>query len=218
MLNYLWAAMIFVGVITGAWTGRLQAVSAGFVDASAEAVRLCIATAGIAALWTGMLKIAEKAGLLQWMNRRLFPVLHFLFPEIPKNHPSLSYISVNFTANILGLGWAATPAGLQAMASLSTLEQQRREASQNAYRPGIANSEMCTFLVMNISSLQLIPINIIAYRSQYGSMVPTAITAPAIAATTVSTIAGIIFCRLACRNDRKKFSKRRQRGAKGGEI
>lgn len=217
MLNYLWAAMIFIGVITGACTGRMQEVSAGFVDASAEAVKLCIATAGIVALWTGMLKIAEKAGLLQGINRCLFPLLHFLFPEIPKNHPAISYISVNFTANILGLGWAATPAGLHAMASLSELEAFRRQENPDrAFKPGVASSEMCAFLVMNISSLQLIPINIIAYRSQYGSTAPTAIAAPAIAATMISTIAGIVFCRFACAKDRRKENRRQLRIQKGG--
>ena len=91
MLNYLWAAMIFIGVITGACTGHMQEVSSGFVDASAEAVELCIASAGIVALWTGVLKIAEKAGLLDTMNRILAPVIHCLFPAIPKNHPAASY-------------------------------------------------------------------------------------------------------------------------------
>ena len=197
MLNYLWAAMIFVGVVTGACTGRMQEVSAGFVDASAEAVKLCIATAGIVALWTGMLKIAEKAGLLQGINRCLFPLLHFLFPEIPKNHPAISYISVNFTANILGLGWAATPAGLHAMASLSELEAFRRQKNPDrAFKPGVASSEMCTFLVINISSIQLIPVNIIAYRTQYGSVNPAAIVGPAIVATAVSTGVAVVYCKV----------------------
>lgn len=206
MLNYLWAAMIFIGVITGACTGHMQEVSSGFVDASAEAVELCIASAGIVALWTGVLKIAEKAGLLDTMNRILAPVIHCLFPAIPKNHPAASYISVNFTANILGLGWAATPAGLNAMSALSKLEDERRlKNPESALKKGIANSEMCTFLVMNISSLQLIPVTIIAYRSRYGSASPTAVAGPAIIATMISTLAGLIFCLIASRRDRQKY-------------
>lgn len=206
MLNYLWAAMIFIGVITGACTGHMQEVSAGFVDASAEAVELAIATAGIVALWTGVLKIAEKAGLLDVINHLLSPMVHFLFPHIPKNHPAASYISVNFTANILGLGWAATPAGLNAMSALAQLEDERRQKNpQSAYRAGIANSEMCTFLVMNISSLQLIPVSIIAYRSQYGSAAPTAIVGPAILATMVSTLAGALFCVIASGRDKRRL-------------
>lgn len=218
MLNYLWAVMILIGVITGACTGHMQEVSAGFVDASAEAVELAIATAGIVALWTGMLKIAEKAGLLEVINRLLSPAVRFLFPNIPKNHRATSYISVNFTANILGLGWAATPAGLSAMAELAKLEDERRQQNPGgAYRAGVANSEMCTFLVMNISSLQLIPVSIIAYRSQYGSAAPTAIVGPAILATMISTLAGALFCAAASRYDRRKNrGDGRQRLLSGG--
>ncbi|MCR5753210.1 MAG: nucleoside recognition protein, partial [Acetatifactor sp.] len=118
------------------------------------------------------------------------PVLNFLFPKIPREHPALGYIATNIIANILGLGWACTPAGLKAMEALADLERDRGN-TQN-----VASSEMCTFLILNISSLQLIPVNMIAYRSQYGSTNPTLIIAPAILATFISSLFAIIYCRI----------------------
>ena len=208
MLNYLWASMMFLGIITGAVTGHMNEVSEALVNASQEAVELCLTMLGVVAMWTGILKIGEKAGLLEAMAVKMQPVIRFLFPGIPKNHPAVGYIATNFVANMLGLGWAATPAGLKAMESLSELEKERR-ALKNGMRAdsrsrkkfkvmpeGIASNEMCTFLILNISSLQLIPVNIIAYRSQYKSADPTSIIGPAIAATAVSTAAAIIFCKM----------------------
>ena len=208
MLNYLWASMMFLGIITGAVTGHMNEVSKALVNASQEAVELCLTMLGVVAMWTGILKIGEKAGLLEAMAVKMQPVIRFLFPGIPQNHPAVGYIATNFVANILGLGWAATPAGLKAMESLSELEKERR-ALKNGMRAdsrsrkkfkvmpeGIASNEMCTFLILNISSLQLIPVNIIAYRSQYKSADPTSIIGPAIAATAVSTAAAIIFCKM----------------------
>ena len=120
-----------------------------------------------------------------------------MFPNIPKHHKSLEYIATNIVANILGLGWAATPPGLRAMEELETLRGQ--EAS------GIATDEMCTFLVINISSLQLIPVNIIAYRSQYGSTNPAGIIMPAIIATGINTLIAVVFCKWASKS--KKYKK-----------
>ena len=118
-------------------------------------------------------------------------------------HQANQYITTNFIANFLGLGWAATPAGLQGMQALAELEQERRmkRAPGKARKPGVASNEMCTFLIMNISSLQLIPINVIAYRSQYGSVNPAAIVGAGIVATTVSTLAGMVYCKIM---DRKR--------------
>ena len=121
-------------------------------------------------------------------------VLRFLFPHIPENHPSKRYIAGNFAANILGLGWASTPTGLSAMEALQQLEEERRRTKHPlALEKGVASREMCTFLVINVSSLQLIPMTIIAYRSQFGAQMPTAIVLPAIIATSISTLVGLIF-------------------------
>ena len=113
-----------------------------------------------------------------------------MFPGIPKEHKARDYISANIIANILGLGWACTPAGLKAMEELHRLEEERGNDSH------FASNEMCTFLIINISSLQLIPVNVIAYRSQYGSVNPTEIVGPAIVATVISTLAASVFCKI----------------------
>ncbi|MBE5993724.1 MAG: nucleoside recognition protein [Paenibacillaceae bacterium] len=202
MLNYLWAFMLLIGVIWGALHGNLSAVTDGALTSAKEAVMLCITMLGIMSFWTGLMEIGSKSGLIERLSAKMGPVLHFLFPKIPEKHPSLEYISTNIIANILGLGWAATPAGLKAMESLKDLEETRRkEYSQGKKIPkpvsdGTANNEMCTFMIINISSLQLIPVNMIAYRSQYGSPDPTAIVGPAIAATLFSTVIGVALCKL----------------------
>lgn len=196
MLNYLWAGMMLVGILWGAFHGNLGAVTDGALEAAGEAVSLCITMLGIMSFWCGILKIGEKSGLIEAMTRKMRPVIRFLFPDIPKDHPASEYISTNMIANMLGLGWAATPAGLKAMEELEQLEEERRrQYSQNAVSKGTANKEMCTFLIINISSLQLIPINMIAYRSQYGSVNPSAIVGPALVATSISTMAGVLFCK-----------------------
>lgn len=208
MLNWLWAGMILLGTGYGAATGNLAAVTNGALASAKEAVDLCIVMAGVMGLWTGIMKIATKSGVLEQLNRLLHPLYRLLFPHIPKGHPAEEHINMNLTANILGLGWAATPAGLQAMEALAQLEDERAEQSiftnKGRHRDEAgclrqASDEMCTFLVINISSLQLIPVNVIAYRAQYGSVSPAAITGPVLIATAVSTVVGIIFCRVMCR-------------------
>jgi spore maturation protein A len=161
---------------------------------------------GVMALWVGLMEIAEQSGLIAKLTRKIQPFISFLFPKIPKDHPAREYIAANFIANILGLGWAATPAGLKAMEALANLEEERRRDSGLpqlqrerqrgvVFPPGTASNEMCTFLILNISSLQLIPVNMIAYRSQYGSVNPAAIVGPGIAATFCSTLAAVIYCK-----------------------
>lgn len=191
MLNYLWSGMILIGVLWGAFHGQLAAVTEGALTSAKEAVTLCITMLGVMTLWTGVLEVGKRAGLIDQLSRRMRPVLRFLFPRLSPESEAAKQISVNMIANILGLGWAATPAGLKAMEELKKVEEQRGERPK-----GVASNEMCTFLIINISSLQLIPINMIAYRSQYGSMNPAAIVGPALLATTVSTLAGIVFCKI----------------------
>ena len=178
-----------------------------------EAVTLCITMTGVMSFWMGLMRIAERGGVIAGLSRKLKPVLRFLFPQIPPEHVVNEQIAANMIANIFGLGWAATPAGLKAMESLEELEESRRKemgtengaakrkkGHQTKPAPvprGTANAEMCTFLIMNISSLQLIPVNIIAFRSQYGSVNPAEIIGPAILATVISTITAVIFCKFA---------------------
>lgn len=190
MLNYIWAFMIMLGVIYAACTGQMSEVTNAALDSAGEAISLCITMAGVMALWMGLMEIAKEAGLIQKMTRGIGPFLDFVFPGIPKGHPSRDYIATNMIANVLGLGWACTPAGLKAMEELAKLEEERGK------RERVASNEMCTFLILNISSLQLIPVNMIAYRQQYGSVNPAGIIAPAIAATAVSTAVAVVYCKV----------------------
>lgn len=202
MLNHIWAAMLIAGFVYGLLTGKLQFMTESMLGAAGEAVDLSITLLGVVAFWCGIMEIAQEAGLIEALSRRMWPFLHFLFPRIPKEHQALKCISVNFIANMLGLGWAATPAGLEAMEQLAELQKQELPEKQGK-KQRMASNEMCIFLLINISSLQLIPVNIIAYRSKYGSVNPTAVVGPAIAATAVSTIAAVIFCRIMDRNYKK---------------
>lgn len=191
MLNYQWSGMILIGVLWGAFHGQLAAVTEGALTSAKEAVTLCITMLGVMTLWTGVLEVGKRAGLIDQLSRRMRPVLRFLFPRLSPESEAAKQISVNMIANILGLGWAATPAGLKAMEELKKVEEQRGERPK-----GVASNEMCTFLIINISSLQLIPINMIAYRSQYGSVNPAAIVGPALAATLLSTVVAVIAVKL----------------------
>lgn len=195
MLNYLWAGMTLTGILWGALHGQMTAVTDGAIQASKEAVTLCITMLGVMTLWTGVLEIGHRSGLVDQLARKMGPVLTFLFPRLDPDGEARKQISVNMIANILGLGWAATPAGLKAMEELKKVEEESRKGGA-VRQEGTASNEMCTFLIINISSLQLIPMNMIAYRSQYGSVNPTAIVGPALAATFISTVVAVIFCRI----------------------
>ena len=227
MLNYIWAFMILIGVVYGAFTGKMAEVTNAALDSAGDAVSLCITMIGVMALWVGLMEIAQKSGLIAKLTRGIQPFISFLFPRIPKGHPAREYIAANLIANVLGLGWACTPAGLKAMEELAKLEAERgtpgyvqeggnvkhsAEAAgsldggsaadglgaagrRKEKRERVASNEMCTFLILNISSLQLIPVNMIAYRQQYGSVNPAGIIAPAIAATFVSTAVAVVYCK-----------------------
>lgn len=220
VLNFIWAAMILIGVLYGALSGNIAAVADAALNSAREAVELCITMVGVMGLWVGLMEIARNSGLIARMTKGIQPFISFLFPRIPKGHPAREYISTNIIANVLGLGWACTPAGLKAMEELEKLNveecrqlgfqeetedgkgktgilcSQKRKRKNKKRAPHIATNEMCTFLILNISSLQLIPVNIIAYRSQYGSVNPTAVIVPAIIATSISTLVGILFAKI----------------------
>lgn len=218
MLNYIWAFMIVIGIVFGAFTGNIEAVSKAALESAGDAVSLCITMIGVMALWVGLMEIAQKSGLIEKMTKGLSPFITFLFPRIPRNHPARGYISTNLIANILGLGWACTPAGLKAMEELAKLEAERGNpeyienvtaskkirfadvkesgGTHGGKKERTASKEMCDFLILNISSLQLIPVNMIVYRQQYGSVNPTAVISPAIAATFISTAVAVVFCKV----------------------
>ena len=214
MMNYIWGGMLIIGIIFGVVTGNMQAVTDAVLQSSKEAVTLGISMFGIVAFWTGLMEVAGEAGVIAGLTRLIAPFMRFLFPQIPKGHRAWDSLSANFVANILGLGWAATPAGLRAMSDLEELERARGNnefvvtaasgslGSLKNCEARAASNEMCTFLVMNISSLQLIPVNIIAYRSQYGSANPAAVIAPAIVATFFSTVVAVVYFKIMHRKQR----------------
>lgn len=208
MLNYIWGFMILTGIFYGAMTGHMEDVTNAALDSSREAVTLCITMMGVMALWMGLMEVAKESGLIDKLTKAINPFVSFMFPNLPKDHAARGYISMNIIANVLGLGWACTPAGLKAMEALTELEKERgnpeyidkmagkkKDLSVKKQGRG-ASDEMCVFLILNISSLQLIPVNMIAYRSQYGSANPAAIIAPAIAATMISTLTAVVYCKI----------------------
>lgn len=225
-MNGLWAGMILLAIGFAAINGKMDEVTTAALESAREAVDLSLTMLGVMSFWMGLMEVARKAGILAGLVRRMNPVLNFLFPRLAANHPAREHIATNMIANIFGLGWAATPAGLLAMQALAedcaSTESQSVERLTENIRQGSssekaepldkarkrkkgrkfdsgkrATNEMCTFLIINISSLQLIPVNIIAYRSQYGSVNPAAIVGPAILATMISTLAAVIFCKVA---------------------
>lgn len=203
MLNILWVIMIAGGIFFAAFHGTMGQITESFISSSTEAVNLCIFMLGVIGVWNGMMEIAVKSGLMKKIAKTMYPLIHWLFPDIPPRHKANEYIAANMAANILGLGWAATPAGLKAMRELQKLEEGG----------GRASDMMCAFLVLNISSLQLVPINMIAYRSQYGSVNPAAVVLPAICATMISTIAGIVFIKIIeiTRYNGKKYNRKNKK-------
>lgn len=189
MLNIIWAMMIILAVVYAVFSGNMQSVGTAFLDSSTEAVSLCITMTGIMAFWCGILEVAQKSGLTLKMTRMIAPFVNYLFPGLKDNPVAKEHISTNIISNVLGMGWAATPAGIKAMKEMAKVNKYREWAS----------NEMCTFLIVNISSLQLIPVNIIAYRSQYGSANPALVAAPGFVATLVSTLVAVVFCRFICK-------------------
>ena len=205
-MAYLWGGMLLIGIVYGVLVGNVDEVTKAFVSCSGEAVSLCISMAGITAMWTGMMKIAENSGLVTELAAKMRPLIRFLFPKLDTESKAAHYICLNFLSNVLGLSWASTSSGLCAMKELKELQLQKENAEKNTEDSGkkdavknssmIASNEMCTFLIINVSSLQLIPVNMIAYRAKYGSADPTAIVGPAILATAVSTAVAVIFCKV----------------------
>ncbi len=182
MLNYLWLALIVVAVLLGGFTGRVKPLIEGAVDGAQSAVTLAIGLIGIMAMWLGLMRLAEQAGLVQALARRLRPLLRWLFPDVPEGHPAMGSIVMNLAANMLGLTNAATPLGLRAMRDLELLNRI----------PGTATNAMCTFLAINTSSVQLIPMTAVAILAANGAQNPAAIIGTALLATLCSTAAGIL--------------------------
>lgn len=186
MINYIWCGMIIIGIIVGTLTGNIEAVSTAAIEWAETAVELSLGLIGVMALWLGLMKIAEEAGIVRGMGLLVKPIMVRLFPEVPADHPAMGSIVANMAANFFGLGNAATPLGIKAMQELQDLNENKEEAS----------NAMVMFLAINTSSVTLISSSTIAYRSAAGAANPADIIAPTIVATAVSTTVAIIACKL----------------------
>lgn len=181
MLNGIWGFFMIGGIMVGAFLGKMDMVTAAVISGGRSALELAFAMAGVVSVWSGILKIAQEGGMIDLLARKMTPVMDFLFPSVPQDHAARNYIAANFAANFLGLAWAATPAGLLAMKELQKLNREK----------GTASAAMCMFLTVNMSSLQLVTVNILAYRAEYGSANPAEIVGAGIAATLLTTLVGV---------------------------
>ena len=178
--------MIFVGIIYAVYTGNLGEINNIILSEAEEGVTFAISLMGIMAFWLGIMNIAEKSGLIKSISKLFRPLTRLLFPEVPKGHPAERWILMNFIANMFGVGNASTAFGLKAMRELNNLNRDKK----------IATNSMSMFLIINMSSLQLVPLTILKIRYDYGSSNPTDIIGPIIIATTLSTIVAIIIGKL----------------------
>lgn len=186
MINFIWCGMIVIGIIVGTLTGNIEAVSTAAIEWAETAVELSLGLIGVMALWLGLMKIAEEAGIVRGMGLLMKPIMVRLFPEVPADHPAMGSIVANMAANFFGLGNAATPLGIKAMQELQDLNENKDEAS----------NAMVMFLAINTSSITLISSSIIAYRSAAGAANPADVIGPTIIATAVSTTVAIIACKV----------------------
>jgi len=198
MLNYIWMGMLIIGFAVGIMNGRIDAVTQAAMDSAKTAVELSIGLLGIMCLWTGLMGIAEKSGLVQAIARTIRPLMYFLFPGVPKRHPAIGAIVMNLVANFLGLGNAATPLGLKAMAELQKLNSQKDTATD----------AMSMFLVLNTAAIQLIPATIIAVRSAEGSSNPAEIIGTIWVASICASIAGVAAVKLLAAAGRRNRKSR----------
>lgn len=185
MVNVIWAAMAIIGIVYAMFNGTMEDVTEAVFTSSKEAVTISIGLISILVFWLGIMRIAEKASILDIMARIMRPVVVKLFPDIPKDHPAMGYILSNFAANIFGLGNAATPMGIKAMEQMKTLSQS-----------DTASRSMITFMALNTSSLTIVPTNVIAIRMQYDSASPADIVITTIIATFISSMSAILIDRL----------------------
>lgn len=186
MVNLIWFGMMFIGLLVAGATGRTELVTEAVFTSAEKAVTVAFSLISIMTFWLGMMRLIEKSGLIHWIVRALRPLATFLYPRVPREHPAMHAILMNMSANLLGMGSAATPFGLKAMRELQELNHDKETASD----------EMCTFLVVNTSSLTLIPTTVVALRAATGSLNPTEIVGTVLVATSCSTLVAIVFDRI----------------------
>lgn len=195
MINYIWAFFIIIGLLYGIFTGNIENINNTLINSGTNAIEMIFKLIPLMCLWLGIMSIAKDSGLIDILARKLNRILKLLFPEIPKDHEALTYISSNIILNMLGVGNAATPFGLKAMKSMQELNKNKDVASRS----------MITFLVINTSSVTIIPTTIISFRILNNSINPTAIVPLCIITTVISCIFGILLDRLFYIFTRRKY-------------
>jgi spore maturation protein SpmA len=188
-INVIWLYLILISIVVAAYSGKMDLITTASFDAAKNAVMLAIGLVGAMALWLGVMKVVENAGLMLIISRAIRPVMTRLFPGVPAEHPAMSAMIMNMAANMLGLGNAATPMGLKAMAELDKLNPVK----------GTATNAMCLFLAINTSNVAILPLGVIAVRAAAGATSPASILVPAFLATLCSTIVGITAAKLFAR-------------------
>ena len=186
MLNYIWFGLMAIALIVAAFNGTAEAVTKGAIDSAKTAVEISIGLIGIMTLWLGIMRIAEKAGLVALLGRVLAPIMRVLFPDVPPEHPATGTMVISIAANMLGLNNAATPLGIKAMEELQTLNDDKETAS----------NAMVTFMALNTAGVQLVPTTMIGIMVAAGSKDPTAIIGTTLVATTLGTIAAVTSARI----------------------
>lgn len=181
MVNIVWLLLLVSGVVVAGMNGNIELVTGAALDAARNAVNIAFELVGVMALWLGLMRIAERAGMVSFIARVVQPVTAFLFPGIPKGHPAMGAIVMNISANVLGLGNAATPLGLKAMQEMQKLNADKTEASE----------AMCTLLAINTSCITLVPATILGVRVAAGSSNPTAVVGTTIFATACATVVAV---------------------------
>lgn len=182
MVNKIWGFFIIGGILFSLFTNKIDLINAEILKSTRTSFDMIMQIFPVMALWLGIMKIAEKSGLLKQMSSKLSKILKFLFPDIPENHESLSYIASNVICNLFGLGNAATPFGLKAISSLQEMNPKKDTASKS----------MITFLVLNTTGLTIVPTTIISLRMMHQSSEPSSIVLPCFIATLISTVVGLI--------------------------
>jgi spore maturation protein A len=187
MVNLLWLGMIVFGIAAAAANGNIEVITKAALEGANNAVKISLSLIAIITFWLGIMKLAEEAGIITFLAGLIAPVMRFLFPDIPRDHPAMGAIIMNISANILGLGNAATPMGLIAMQEMQKLNPGDRRT---------ATTSMCTFLALNTSCITLIPTTIIGIRMLYGSTDPTEIVGTTIFATACGMTVAVIVDRV----------------------
>ena len=186
MINYIWFVMVFLGVLIGLFTGNGEVISKSIINSADSTVNMIIGLVGLMCFWCGVMKVAEKSGLTNKLAKVLKPILKLIFKEAAKDEKALGAIVMNITANMMGLGNAATPFGIKAMQEMDRLNKEK----------GVASNDMSLFLVLNAACIQFIPSTVISIRAASGSDNPGAIILPALLASTVAAITGVFICKI----------------------